>query len=76
MEVFKQLAQEFGICIANAEVVLSSAEDEVYDAVVKTLLQYRTARVVACFCEGMTVRGLLRAIRRLGVSGEFLLLGR
>lgn len=76
MEVFKNLAHESGICIANTETVFNNAEDEMFDTILKTLLQYKsTARVVACFCEGMTVRGLLKSMRRLNVAGELLLIG-
>ncbi|RWS01055.1 metabotropic glutamate receptor 1-like protein 2, partial [Dinothrombium tinctorium] len=76
MEVFKGLAQDARICIANTESVNNNAEDDEFDKVLRSLQQYSsTARVVACFCEGMTVRGLLKAIRRLNVTGELLLVG-
>src|SRR5581483_3030535 len=76
MEVFKGLAQEAGICIANTESVSSSAYEEYFDGIVRNLILYRNARVVACFCEGWTVTALLKATKRLNVSGEFLFLGR
>ena len=76
-EVFKNIAQEAGICIAQTEQVFNNAEDEAYDTVLKNLLMYKsTARAVACFCEGMTVRNLLKATRRLEVAGDLLLIGR
>ena len=76
MEVFKGLAQDVGICIAYTESAPSAGEDERFDEVVRNLQPYKNARVVACFCEGMTVRALLRATKRLKVSGEFLFVGR
>lgn len=77
MEVFKNLAQDAGICIAHTETVFNNAEDGILDEVVRTLIQYKSkARVVACFCEGLTVRGLLKAMRRNNVVGELLLIGR
>lgn len=83
MEVFKNLAQDEGICIANTETLITNAEDTVYDQVLDTLLKYKsTARVVACFCEGLTVRGLLKAMRRYkevtgkDAAGELILIGR
>ncbi len=76
MEIFKSLAQDVGICIAYTESAPSAGEDERFDDVVRNLQPYRNARVVACFCEGMTVRGLLKATKRLNVSGEFLFVGR
>ncbi|RWS26412.1 metabotropic glutamate receptor 1-like protein 2 [Leptotrombidium deliense] len=76
MEVFKGLAQEARICIANTESVNNNDEDGTVDEVFKSLLKYSsTARVVACFCEGMTVRNILKAIRRWNATGELLLVG-
>jgi len=77
MEVFKGLAQDVGICIAYTESAPSAGEDERrFEEVIRNLQPYRNARVVACFCEGMTVRGLLKATKRLNLSGEFLFVGR
>jgi phosphoglycolate phosphatase-like HAD superfamily hydrolase len=56
--------------------VLSNAEDEVFDGVIRKLDEDKNARVVVCFCEGMTVRGLLAATKRLNLTGRFLFLGR
>uniref|UniRef100_T1KRK7 Receptor ligand binding region domain-containing protein n=1 Tax=Tetranychus urticae TaxID=32264 RepID=T1KRK7_TETUR len=75
MEVFKNLAQDVGICLANTEVVTNNAEDWKFDEIVISILQTKSVKVVACFCEGMTVRGILKAIRRLNATGEFLLVG-
>jgi len=76
MEVFKGIAQDAGICIANTETVTNNAEDSIFDETVRSLQKYKSAKVVACFCEGMTVRGLLKAIRRLNATGALLLIGR
>jgi hypothetical protein len=56
--------------------VLSNAEDEVFDRVIRKLDEDKNARVVVCFCEGMTVRGLLAATKRLNLTGRFLFIGR
>jgi hypothetical protein len=56
--------------------VLSNAEDEVFDRVILKLDEDKNARVVVCFCEGMTVRGLLAATKRLHLTGRFLFIGR
>ena len=64
------------MCIAKEDSVLSNAEDEVFDDVIRKLDEDENARVVVCFCEGMTVRGLLAATRRLNLTGRFLFLGR
>lgn len=77
MDEFKTNAHEDGICIANTEPLINNADDATYDKTLRSLLQYKsTARVVVCFCEGLTVRGLLKAIRRLDVAGELVLFGR
>ncbi|KAG7239193.1 hypothetical protein INR49_029944, partial [Caranx melampygus] len=77
MEAFKELASLEGLCIAHSDKIYSNAGEKHYDRLLRKLRErLPKARVVVCFCEGMTVRGLLMAMRRLGVFGEFLLIGR
>lgn len=77
MEAFKELASQEGLCIAHSDKIYSNAGEKHYDRLLRKLRErLPKARVVVCFCEGMTVRGLLMAMRRLGVFGEFLLIGR
>uniref|UniRef100_UPI0037E7339E metabotropic glutamate receptor 1 isoform X1 n=1 Tax=Semicossyphus pulcher TaxID=241346 RepID=UPI0037E7339E len=76
MEAFKELASLEGLCIAHSDKIYSNAGEKHYDRLLRKLRdRLPKARVVVCFCEGMTVRGLLMAMRRLGVYGEFLLIG-
>ncbi|XP_047674608.1 metabotropic glutamate receptor 1 isoform X2 [Tachysurus fulvidraco] len=76
MEAFKELAAEEGLCIAHSDKIYSNAGEKHFDRLLRKLRErLPKARVVICFCEGMTVRGLLIAMRRRGVSGEFLLIG-
>ncbi|XP_051501453.1 metabotropic glutamate receptor 1-like isoform X1 [Myxocyprinus asiaticus] len=76
MEAFKELAAEEGLCIAHSDKIYSNAGEKQFDRLLKKLRErLPKARVVVCFCEGMTVRGLLMAMRRRGVSGEFQLIG-
>ncbi|CAL9692455.1 unnamed protein product [Knipowitschia caucasica] len=76
MEAFKEIASQEGLCIAHSDKIYSNAGERHFDRLLRKLRErLPKARVVVCFCEGMTVRGLLMAMRRLGVSGEFLLLG-
>ncbi|KAI3363721.1 hypothetical protein L3Q82_001337 [Scortum barcoo] len=75
MEAFKELASQEGLCIAHSDKIYSNAGEKHYDRLLRKLRErLPKARVVVCFCEGMTVRGLLMAMRRLGVFGEFLLI--
>uniref|UniRef100_A0A8C4REN7 Receptor ligand binding region domain-containing protein n=1 Tax=Erpetoichthys calabaricus TaxID=27687 RepID=A0A8C4REN7_ERPCA len=77
MEAFKELAAQEGLCIAHSDKIYSNAGEKHFDRLLRKLRErLPKARVVVCFCEGMTVRGLLMAMRRLGVAGEFLLVGR
>ncbi|CAB1343261.1 unnamed protein product [Coregonus sp. 'balchen'] len=78
MEAFKELASQEGLCIAHSDKIYSNAGEKHFDRLLKKLRErLPKARVVVCFCEGMTVRSLLMAMRRLGVAGgEFLLIGR
>eukprot|EP00066_Takifugu_rubripes_P010614 XP_003978586.1 PREDICTED: metabotropic glutamate receptor 1-like [Takifugu rubripes] len=76
MEVFKELASQDGFCVAHSDKIYSNAGEKHFDRLLRKLRErLPKARVVVCFCEGMTVRGLLMAMRRLGVAGEFLLIG-
>uniref|UniRef100_A0A7M4FEE5 Metabotropic glutamate receptor 5 n=1 Tax=Crocodylus porosus TaxID=8502 RepID=A0A7M4FEE5_CROPO len=76
MEAFKDMSAKEGICIAHSYKIYSNAGEQSFDKLLGKLRSHLPkARVVACFCEGMTVRGLLMAMRRLGLAGEFLLLG-
>ncbi|XP_075448672.1 metabotropic glutamate receptor 5 isoform X2 [Ascaphus truei] len=76
MEAFKDMSAKDGICIAHSYKIYSNAGEQSFDKLLKKLRSHLPkARVVVCFCEGMTVRGLLMAMRRQGLVGEFLLLG-
>uniref|UniRef100_A0A672HDS8 Metabotropic glutamate receptor 1 n=1 Tax=Salarias fasciatus TaxID=181472 RepID=A0A672HDS8_SALFA len=76
MEAFKELASQEGLCIAHSDKIYSNAGEKHFDRLLRKLRErLPKARVVVCFCEGMTVRGLLMAMRRLEVHGEFLLVG-
>ena len=77
MDAFKELAAQEGLCIAHSDKIYSNAGEKSFDRLLRKLRErLPKARVVVCFCEGMTVRGLLSARRRLGVVGEFSLIGR
>ncbi|XP_057694054.1 metabotropic glutamate receptor 5b [Corythoichthys intestinalis] len=76
MEAFKDMAAKEGICIAHSGKIWSNAGEQSFDRLVERLRAHLPkARVVACFCEGMTVRNILMAMRRQGLVGEFLLVG-
>lgn len=77
MEAFKEMAGKEGICIAHSDKIWSNAGEQNFDRLLAKLRKYLPkARVVACFCEGMTVRNILMAMRRQNLVGEFLLVGR
>ncbi|XP_063058206.1 glutamate receptor, metabotropic 5a [Engraulis encrasicolus] len=76
MEAFKDLATKDGICIAHSDKIYSNAGEQSFDKLLEKLRSHLPkARVVACFCEGMTVRRILMAMRRRHLVGEFLLVG-
>lgn len=63
------------ICVTGK--IWSNAGEQSFDRLLERLRAHLPkARVVACFCEGMTVRNILMAMRRQGLVGEFLLIGR
>uniref|UniRef100_A0AAQ6A2F8 Metabotropic glutamate receptor 1 n=1 Tax=Amphiprion ocellaris TaxID=80972 RepID=A0AAQ6A2F8_AMPOC len=76
MEAFKDMAAKEGICIAHSDKIYSNAGEQNFDKLLQKLRGHLPkARVVACFCEGMTVRGILMAMRRQRLVGEFVLVG-
>lgn len=76
IQAFRELAEEADVCIAREDSVLSNAAEEIFDKVILNLKQDPNANVVVCFCEGLTVRGLLMATRRLNMTSHFLFIGR
>ncbi|XP_062872609.1 metabotropic glutamate receptor 5b [Trichomycterus rosablanca] len=76
MAAFKEMALKEGICIAHSDKIWSNAGEQSFDRLlVKLRMRLPKARVVVCFCEGMTVRGILMAMRRQNLAEEFLLVG-
>lgn len=76
MEEFKEMLEEHDICLATEDRVEDEDNDEIHDLVIEKLLQTENARVVVCFCEGLTIRRLLQAAGRKNAGGRFLFLGR
>ncbi|XP_046583358.1 metabotropic glutamate receptor 1-like [Haliotis rubra] len=75
MQAFKAKAEERGICIATTNSVSSSGTDEEFDKVIQNLKSRPNASVVVCFCEGLTIKALLKAMERNDVEGKFLFIG-
>ena len=76
IEAFITAAQEEGVCIATTDTVPTGAQDSEYEAVIRNLNKTPSAKVVACFCEGQTATGLLRAQMRLNYTDRFIFIGR
>lgn len=76
MQAFRELAENTNVCIAREDSILSSASNASFDKVILNLKQDSKAEVVVCFCEGLTVRGLLKATQRLNLTKHFLFIGR
>lgn len=64
------------ICVANYKAVNSLSTNEDFDSVIKALNEDKKANVIVCYCEGITVTGLLSAIQRANLTGRFMFLGR
>lgn len=54
---------------------MSNDEDEKYQELLKNLDGDSTAKVIVCFCEGMTVRKLLMAMKFMNLTNRFLIIG-
>lgn len=76
IQAFRELAEKSGVCVAREDSALSTAEDSVFDGVLRNLNQDSNAKIVVCFCEGMTMNGLLKASKRLNMTGRFMYIGR
>ncbi|XP_063697705.1 metabotropic glutamate receptor 1-like [Culicoides brevitarsis] len=75
IQAFRELAEKYDVCIAREDSVLSNADKSQFDDVLRNLEYDKLANVVVCFCEGMTVRGLLASMERLNLSDRFLFIG-
>ncbi|XP_062537506.1 metabotropic glutamate receptor 1-like isoform X2 [Armigeres subalbatus] len=75
IQAFRELAERNGVCIAREDSILSNADDESFSDVLRNIVQDASAKVVVCFCEGLTVRGLLKAMKNLNMTDRFLLIG-
>merc|ERR1719370_2375698 len=72
-----EMATSSGICTA-AELTVPqhvSDEDPVFNRTLIALKSHPNARVVICFCEGRTVRGLLSAIKANRLEGLLHIIG-
>ena len=77
IQAFRELSEQAGICIAKEDSILENAEDVEFDAVIRRLRNDSNARVVVCFCQGQTIRGLLKASQRNSTNDrKFLFIGR
>ncbi|CRL04842.1 CLUMA_CG017895, isoform A [Clunio marinus] len=75
IQAFRELADQNGICIAREDSILSNDDEEKYIELMDNLEKDDNANVIVCFCEGMTVRGILKAIKRLNLTNRFLIIG-
>lgn len=64
------------ICVADYKAMNSPSTNKDFDLVIKALNEDKKANVIVCYCEGITVTGLLSAIQRANLTGRFMFLGR
>lgn len=55
--------------------ILSNDDDDKFEELIKNLQEDNNANVIVCFCEGMTVRKMLIAIKQLNLTNRFLIIG-
>ncbi|KAG5684310.1 hypothetical protein PVAND_013545 [Polypedilum vanderplanki] len=75
IQAFRELADKNNICIAKEDSILSTDDDEKFQELIKNLEQDEKAHVIVCFCEGLTVRKLLIAIKNLNLTNNFIIIG-
>ena len=77
IEVFKELARERNVCIAESLSAPTVDGDDEFDRIIKALLKNKNASVVVCFCEGRTARRLINAMKDYPeAQGHFQILAR
>ena len=76
MDAFRTETGSLNICLALYEKISEYASDSDYELVIKKMNETGKAKVIVCFCYGETIRGLLKAIKTLKLSGRFIILGR
>ncbi|XP_064594827.1 metabotropic glutamate receptor 5-like [Liolophura sinensis] len=72
---FTYFLKENHICIATQGMLPKDADEARFDGVIYDLSRYDKARVILCLCDYRTVRGLLLAIKRRGMEGQFVMVG-
>ncbi len=76
METFRTEISLQNICLAVYEEIKEYASDVQYEALILKMNAFPKAKVIVCFCYGETIRGLLRAINKLHLTGRFIIVGR
>lgn len=55
--------------------ILTNDDDEKFQELIRNLEEDEKAHVIVCFCEGLTVRKLLMAIKFLNLTNNFIIIG-
>jgi hypothetical protein len=76
MEAFRNELLHLNVCFAAYEKIKLNVEEKDVTQLIARFNQTTAARVIVCFCYGETVRELLIAIKKLNLTGRFLILGR
>lgn len=76
MNALRKEASYYDVCIAKTVDIPSSDEENLHNDAINELLEDDKAKVVICFCEGLTARNLLIAIKKRNLTNRFLFLGR
>ncbi|KAL7030586.1 hypothetical protein ACKWTF_006714 [Chironomus riparius] len=66
IQAFRELADKNNICIAK---------EDSFQELIRNLEEDEKAHVIVCFCEGLTVRKLLMAIKYLNLTNNFIIIG-
>ncbi|CAK9294580.1 unnamed protein product [Gordionus sp. m RMFG-2023] len=75
MTAFKTRAKLADLCIAFEDSAFNSAEQKDFDRIVLEISSIPRINVIVCFCEGITVRGLIIATKKLELIGKYVFIG-
>lgn len=76
LDIFKDQAPEYGICIQKSEQLKLESTAADYDDILTTFRKSNLSKVIICFCEGEAVRELLKAAQRANESHKYIFIGR
>lgn len=72
----QEWVRHFAICIAVSVHVPQPHQQKMYANAITELFKDKRAKVIVCFCDGVTITNLYHEIREQNLTGNFMIIGR